>query len=123
MKKREDFSKEGQKSNPFTVRFKKTFLEDIKKRRGLVKGQQIADFLVDMYNQTFNPIVGNPIMERALAATMDKMETDMKIHSIVHKNKNVPRGTSPVEHDPNRPEPPAGLKGIDLTIWKRENWK
>lgn len=23
----------------------------------------------------------------------------------------------------DKPEPPIGLKGIDLTIWKAENWK
>jgi hypothetical protein len=23
----------------------------------------------------------------------------------------------------DKPEPPVGLKGIDLTIWKSENWK
>ena len=23
----------------------------------------------------------------------------------------------------NKPEPPVGLTGIDLTIWKAENWK
>ena len=32
--------------------------------------------------------------------------------------------TKPVELTLNgQPEPPIGLKGIDLTIWKSENWK
>jgi hypothetical protein len=117
MSARKDFTKEARKTKPYTVRFSLTFAEDIKKHKGLVKGQAIADFLVDLYNQTFNPIVGNPVIERNVSRETFK---DMVAHGVgithiseagkprhipvaskegqdvIAKTKNVPRGTQAV---------------------------
>lgn len=142
MSKRKDFSKEGRKSDPFTIRFPKTFLEEIKKIRGLEKGQPIADFLVDMYNQTFHPIVANPIMERNSRAEKPNDNVPGKIgkdlptekkrglsDKFANAKKDVLIQQGDLVDDTGAPSvgqkktlvPPKDLKGIDLTIWKREN--
>lgn len=141
MSKRKDFSKEAQKSKPFTVRFPQSFVDEIKKERKIVKGQQIADFLVKMYDQTFHPIVANPVMERNRVEKPDdnipgKIGKDVPLKGkivaekkrglsdkfanakLIVETENVPRGTSPVKRGLT---PPPGLTGIDLRIWKEEN--
>ena len=37
----------------------------------------------------------------------------------------VPDSIAPkkINIQPNRPEPPLDLKGLDLAIWKADNWK
>jgi hypothetical protein len=149
MSNRKDFSKEARKSKPFTVRFPQSFVGEMEKERKIMKGQDIADFLVKLYDQTFHLIVGNPVIERN--TPMGRMGIlNLRPEGGVEKEvpQNVSRGTLPVKPEKKRGlsdkfanaklsieteevqkvvvkgeklTPPAHLKGIDLTIWKREN--
>lgn len=52
-----------------------------------------------------------------------------KIKPIFAASGNIASNTQETKEKPaivvqnNKPEPPKHLKGIDLTIWKSENWK
>jgi hypothetical protein len=96
------------KSKPIGVRFDLYKLEMIQKEQNLTSVQQVVNYLMDNYGEKEvkrgAPFKNMPPYDR----NSPKLEVSSKLEQI------------PVE---NHKTPPEGLKGIDLTIWKSENWK
>jgi len=96
------------KSNPIGVRFDLEKLELIQKEQNLTSPQQVVNYLMDNYGEKQvkrgAPFKDMPPYDK----TASNLEDNSKIEEI------------PVE---NQKTPPNGLKGIDLVIWKSENWK
>ncbi len=96
------------KSKPIGVRFDLEKLELIQKEQNLTSAQSVLNYLMDNYNKTETkrgaPFKNMPPYDR----NNPKSEVGSKLEQI------------PVE---NQITPPMGLKGIDLIIWKSENWK
>jgi hypothetical protein len=96
------------KSKPIGVRFDLYKLEMIQKEQNLTSVQQVVNYLMDNYGEKEvkrgAPFKNMPPYDR----NSPKLEVSSKLEQI------------PVE---NHKTPPEGLKGIDLTIWKFENWK
>jgi hypothetical protein len=93
------------KSKPIGVRFDLYKLDMIQKEQNLTSVQQVVNYLMDNYGKkepqsTFSGYSANEIS--SIAANYPK------VVAIPHENKKTP---------------PEGLKGIDLVIWKAENWK
>ena len=110
------------KSKPIGVRFDEDVVKIIQEKYPQFETHQsILNFLMDIY----------PAYENMKALTRHELITDMKRGAPF---KNMPpygtgtsnlgdmlaNGTITAE---NKKTPPNGLKGIDLTIWKSENWK
>ena len=90
------------KSKPIGVRFDLDKLDMIQKEQNLTSVQQVVNYLMDNYHAR-----GVNLAYRPINGTL---------------NTNIPQ--KPLnELKIGNPEPPIGLKGIDLTIWKSENWK
>jgi len=90
------------KSKPIGVRFDLDKLDMIQKEQNLTSVQQVVNYLMDNYGRI-------------------KHVEEVLVVKPIECPKTVQK---PVELTINRqPEPPIGLKGIDLTIWKSENWK
>ena len=109
------------KSKPIGVRFDLQKLEIIKIEQNLTSMQSVLDYLMDFY-------LAHGQSDKIIAE-LDKIKTKRGAPF-----KNMPpydTGTSNLAHQPandtvtaeNQKTPPNGLKGIDLTIWKAENWK
>ena len=96
------------KSKPIGVRFNLEKLEMIQKEQNLTSAQSVLNYLMDNYGKTETkrgaPFKNMPPYDR----NSPKSEVSSKLEQI------------PVE---NHKTPPKGLKGIDLVIWKSENWK
>ena len=83
------------KSNPIGVRFDLQKLEMIQKEQKLTSVQQVVNYLMDNYGKSAS-----------------KSENkDKTIESVIKAERK------------KESEVPAGLKGIDLIIWKIENKK
>ena len=83
------------KSNPIGVRFDLQKLEMIQKEQKLTSVQQVVNYLMDNYGKSASKS-GNK---------------DKTIESVIKAERK------------KESEVPAGLKGIDLIIWKIENKK
>jgi hypothetical protein len=96
------------KSKPIGVRFDLEKLELIQKEQNLTSAQSVLNYLMDNYGKTETkrgaPFKNMPPYDR----NSPNLEVSSKLEQI------------PVE---NHKTPPKGLKGIDLVIWKSENWK
>lgn len=96
------------KSKPIGVRFDLEKLELIQKEQNLTSAQSVLNYLIDNYGKTETkrgaPFKNMPPYDR----NSPKSEVSSKLEQM------------PVE---NHKTPPMGLKGIDLIIWKSENWK
>ena len=96
------------KSKPIGVRFDLEKLDLIQKEQNLTSAQSVLNYFMDNYGKTETkrgaPFKNMPPYDR----NSPKLEVGSKLEQI------------PVE---NQKTPPKGLKGIDLIIWKSENWK
>lgn len=90
------------KSKPIGVRFDLKKLEIIQKEQNLSTPQAVVNFLMDNYGE--------------IRQIEDVFDTDNAVY------KNFYKKTENKLNNGN-PEPPTGLVGIDLAIWKSENWK
>jgi hypothetical protein len=96
------------KSKPIGVRFDLDKLDIIQKEQNLTSVQQVLNYLMDNY--------GSKEVKRG-APFKNMPPFDVEASKLANNAKVV---EIPVE---NQKTPPIGLKGIDLTIWKAENWK
>ena len=96
------------KSKPIGVRFDLEKLELIQKEQNLTSAQSVLNYLMDNYGKTETkrgaPFKNMPPYDR----NSPKSEVSSKLEQILVENHKTP---------------PMGLKGIDLIIWKSENWK
>jgi hypothetical protein len=90
------------KSKPIGVRFDLYKLDMIQKEQNLTSVQQVVNYLMDNYGKI------KPIEEVLTIKPIEYLKKALK-PEIKPKNSNA--------------EPPSGLFGIDLAIWKSENWK
>jgi hypothetical protein len=80
----------------------------IQKEQNLTSVQQVVNYLMDNYGEK-KVKRGAPFKNMPpYVANMANLGGNVKTVVIPAKNKITP---------------PEGLKGIDLTIWKSENWK
>ena len=107
------------KSKPIGVRFDLCKLEMIQKEQNLTSVQAVVNYLMDNYGSK-EPKRGAPFKNMPPFSGSGPNLAFKAGDGILNKN---------YDKDPNigykndNPEPPSGLKGIDLTIWKSENWK
>jgi hypothetical protein len=96
------------KSKPIGVRFDLEKLELIQKEQNLTSTQAVVNYFMDSYGKTETkrgaPFKNMPPYDR----NSPKSEVGSKLEQILVENHKTP---------------PMGLKGIDLIIWKSENWK
>jgi hypothetical protein len=96
------------KSKPIGVRFDLYKLDMIQKEQNLTSVQQVVNYLMDNY--------GSKEVKRG--APFKNMPPYIVIGpNLVLKPKNGITTTQ------TQKTPPNGLKGLDLAIWKSENWK
>jgi hypothetical protein len=108
------------KSKPIGIRFDLDKLELIKKKNILLKTHQsILDYLMDFYlkNDIDHPkVYSNGVLMKSTWAKFDTLDVIAAVDSVKEeKALKTPKN--------DKPEPPVGLAGIDLVIWKSENWK
>ena len=96
------------KSKPIGVRFDIDKLDMIQKEQNLTSAQSVLNYLMDNYGKT-------EIKRGAPFKNMPPYDA-----YVVNLEGNIKTVIIPSE---NKITPPKGLKGIDLTIWKSENWK
>jgi hypothetical protein len=96
------FNTKKGKSNPIGVRFDTYKLDMIQKEQNLTSIQQVVNYLMDNYGRIKH-------VEEVLV--VKPIECPKKVQKPVELTLN------------SQPEPPSNLKGIDLAIWKSENWK
>ena len=89
------------KSKPIGVRFDLEILETIKKEQNLTSTQAVVNYFMDNYGIATINLADYPKNVKVSITEENPLKTA--------KNDNL--------------EPPVGLKGIDLVIWKSENWK
>jgi hypothetical protein len=90
------------KSKPIGVRFDLDKLDIIQKEQNLTSVQQVVNYLMDNYGK-IKPV------EEVLPIKPTEYPKKAPKPEIRPQNNNV--------------QPPIGLIGIDLAIWKSENWK
>ena len=90
------------KSNPIGVRFDLYKLDMIQKEQNLTSVQQVVNYLMDNYGK------------------IKPVEEVLAIKPIEYPKKGQ---KSEIKPQNGNAEPPEGLTGIDLAIWKSENWK
>ena len=90
------------KSKPIGVRFDLYKLDMIQKEQNLTSVQQVVNYFMDNYGKI------KPVEE---VLTIKPTEYPKKAPKPEIKPKN------------GNAQPPNGLTGIDLAIWKSENWK
>ena len=96
------------KSKPIGVRFDLDKLDIIQKEQNLTSVQQVLNYLMDNYGSK-EVKRGAPFKNMPpYGLEASNFEDNVKVVEIPVENQNTP---------------PIGLKGIDLTIWKAENWK
>ena len=109
------------KSKPIGVRFDLEKLEMIQKEQNLTSMQSVLDYLMDFY-------LAHSQSDKIIAE-LDKIKTKRgaPFKNMPPYDRNSPKSevSSKLEQIPveNHKTPPKGLKGIDLVIWKSENWK
>ena len=91
------------KTKPIGVRFDEEILALIQKEQNLSSPQRVLNYLMESY-----------LKSNSLAP---KQVDNIKPEQVVTKKKEV------LESPKNRPNPPINLKGLDLAIWKSENWE
>ena len=96
------------KSNPIGVRFDLYKLDMIQKEQNLTSVQQVVNYLMDNYGP-------KETKRGAPFKNMPPYDTGGPKPEVSSKLEQIPTETQKT--------PPKGLKGIDLTIWKSENWK
>ena len=96
------------KSKPIGVRFDLYKLDMIQKEQNLTSAQSVLNYLMDNYGS-------KEIKRGAPFKNMPPYDTDAQKLEVSSKLEQIPTETQKT--------PPKGLKGIDLTIWKSENWK
>jgi hypothetical protein len=74
----------------------------IQKEQNLTSVQQVVNYLMDNYQAK-----GANLAYRPINGTLNTIITKNPLNELKIGN----------------PEPPNGLTGIDLAIWKSENWK
>ena len=109
------------KSKPIGVRFDLDKLDMIQKEQNLTSMQSVLDYLMDFY-------LAHGQSDKIITE-LDKIKTkrgapfkNMPPYGTGSSNLGdmLANGTITAE---NKIMPPKGLKGIDLVIWKSENWK
>jgi hypothetical protein len=92
-------------------------LELIQKEQNLASPQSVVNYFLDGYKSiSFDFGVPNVLAKRgAPFKNMPPYDRNSPKSEVSSKLEQVP-----VE---NQITPPKGLKGIDLVIWKSENWK
>ena len=90
------------KSKPIGVRFDLDKLDIIQKEQNLTSVQQVVNYLMDNYGKI------KPVEEVLVIKPIEYPKKAPK-PEIKPQNGNT--------------QPPNGLTGIDLAIWKSENWK
>jgi hypothetical protein len=105
------------KSKPIGVRFDLEKLELIQKEQNLASPQAVVNYFLDGYKSIdFTYGVPNVLAKRgAPFKNMPPYDRNSPKSEVGSKLEQIP-----VE---NHKTPPRGLKGIDLIIWKSENWK
>ena len=109
------------KSKPIGVRFDLDKLEMIQKEQNLTSMQSVLDYLMDFY-------LAHSQSDKIIAE-LDKIKTKRgaPFKNMPPYDRNSPKleVSSKLEQVlvENHKTPPKGLKGIDLVIWKSENWK
>lgn len=96
------------KSKPIGVRFDLYKLDMIQKEQNLTSVQQVVNYLMDNYSS-------KEVKRGAPFKNMPPYDIDSSITADYPKVVAIP-------HE-NMKTPPKGLKGLDLLIWKSENWK
>lgn len=96
------------KSKPIGVRFDLYKLDMIQKEQNLTSVQQVVNYLMDNYGP-------KEVKRGAPFKNMPPYDIDSSITADYPKVVAIP-------HE-NMKTPPKGLKGLDLLIWKSENWK
>jgi hypothetical protein len=96
------------KSKPIGVRFDLYKLDMIQKEQNLTSVQQVVNYFINNY--VSKEIKRGAPFKNMLPYDTDapKLEVSSKLEQILVETKKTP---------------PNGLKGIDLVIWKSENWK
>jgi hypothetical protein len=96
------------KSKPIGVRFDLCKLDMIQKEQNLTSVQQVVNYLMDNYGP-------KEIKRGAPFKNMPPYDIGGPKQEVSSKLEQIPTETQKT--------PPKGLKGIDLVIWKSENWK
>ena len=96
------------KSKPIGVRFDLDKLDIIQKEQNLTSVQQVVNYLMDNYGS-------KEVKRGAPFKNMPPYDRDAPNLEVSSKLEQIPTETQKT--------PPNGLKGIDLVIWKSENWK
>jgi len=96
------------KSKPIGVRFDIEIFNIIQKEQNLTSAQSVLNYLMDNYGS-------KEIKRGAPFKNMPPYDTDAPKLEVSSKLEQIPIET--------KKTPPNGLKGIDLVIWKSENWK
>jgi len=118
------------KSKPIGVRFDLEKLDMIQKEQNLTSVQQVVNYFMDGYksisvSKTLLEIINTDGEPNILGKSKTKRGAPFKnmppYDTDSPKLANKPKSVEiPVE---TQKTPPKGLKGIDLVIWKSENWK
>jgi hypothetical protein len=90
------------KSKPIGVRFDLEKLDVIQKEQNLTSIQQVVNYLMDNYNRTDSNLPHKVLDGKINAKFIQEPQKELKS---------------------GNPVPPSGLNGIDLAIWKANNWK
>ena len=111
------------KSKPIGVRFDIDKLNMIQKEQNLTSVQQVVNYFLDGYksisvSKTLLEIINVDNEPNILGKSKIKRGTSFKNMPPYHKE--APN----LEEIANfLPTPPENFKGLDLAIWKSENWK
>ena len=118
------------KSKPIGVRFDLDKLEIIQKEQNLSSPQAVVNYFLDGYksisdSKTLLEIINTDGEPNILGNHKVKRGAPFKNmppydRNGVNLNDNAKTVVIPSE---SKKTPPEGLKGIDLMIWKSENWK
>lgn len=106
------------KSKPIGVRFDLGKLEMIQKEQNLASPQAVVNYFLDGYKSVLEFTYGVPNVLAKRGAPFKNMPPYGTGASNL--GDMLTNGTITAE---NKKTPPKGLKGIDLVIWKSENWK
>ena len=118
------------KSKPIGVRFDLYKLDIIQKEQNLTSVQQVVNYFMDGYksisvSRTLLEIINTDNEPNILGKIKTKRGAPFKNMPPYDTGGPKPEVSSKLEQIPTETQktPPKGLKGIDLTIWKSENWK
>jgi hypothetical protein len=100
------------KSNPIGVRFDLEKLEIIKKEQNLKSAQAVVNYFMDNYQSIST--------SKTLLEIIDLKDEPNILAIGSNFDFKLENGTSTAK---TNIEPPLGLKGMDLMIWKSQNQK